>query len=588
MRVALAAMLALAGCLEVPKPKGQECAVDSDCNTAIGEVCGDGVCWGGPPAGTYAATLSAPVERQDVIATELPLVELPRGGNLGALELETPVTISGRVEAACGPIQMNCSTSSIAARIRITRPSRFPGGPTLRFLALSKSGVPRGTDSFTIRVPRTGPDDPPYTVTIDPEGGGDAPPPHGGKDPAQLVPPKRFELAAAESIEHQTYTLGTNAVQISGTLKDSLGASLTKYRVVAVGRWQGSSNTAELSSVHYSTDGTYSISLAEGVTGTVELVAKPYDMQVAPELHVTGVEPTGPQTRNIFQPTGIGARIDVSIPIEGLSGNGEVRPVSGARVIVTGSTASTFTSSARAVVVAEAITMDDGIARFSLLDGDALAGSYRLRVVPPASSSFGVIYDQPLQLGALTKVRLPSRIAVRGSVVDIAGLPLADVSVTARRSLRFLWSLDAPDQAFLDEIPAATAITPESGEFVMWLDPAIGSVWGHYDLFFETPDNSPSPSWSIADLEIPRIPGQMTISLATVTIPDAAHMRGRVVDGAGIPVAGSALRIFQISDNESLCGEVSYAPAGCAADARAMGHGESDGTGMVRFTLPRP
>ena len=238
-----------AGCLEVPGAQGSECKVDSDCNTASGEVCFEGLCYGDPPLGMYAATLSAPITREDLIATEVPLLTLFSDGDLGPLTLETPVTFSGRVEAACSTSQTTCSTMSIAAQVRITRPSRFPGGPALRLVALSKSGMPRGTDSFTIEIPRTHPGDPPYRITIDPEGGSDTPPTHGGKDPAQLVPPRRLALAAETDIEHQTYALGSNAVQISGTLKDGLGTALTKYRVVALGRWDANGAPTEVYSV---------------------------------------------------------------------------------------------------------------------------------------------------------------------------------------------------------------------------------------------------------------------------------------------------------------------------------------------------
>ncbi|HEY5952209.1 MAG TPA: hypothetical protein VIV40_42215 [Kofleriaceae bacterium] len=578
----------LVGCLEVPSGQGQECKVDSDCNTATGEACYQGLCYGDPPLGTYAATLSAPAAREDLIATEIPLLALPQNGDLGALQLEAPVTFSGRVEVACTMSQTTCSTLSIGAQIRITRPSRFPGGPALRLVAISKADIPRGTDSFSIHLPRMHPGDPPYTVTIDPEGGGDLPPTHGGKDPAQVVPPKRIELAADSLLEHQTYTLGVNAVQITGVIKDGLGSYLTQYRVAALGRWDMTSALSEVSSVHYSTDGTYSIEISEGVVGSVEIVARPYDPQVvATELHATGVGPYS-QVKNLYQPTGIGQRVDVSIPIEALSGDGSVKPVSGAHVIVTGATESPFATSVRAVLVAEATTADDGIAKLSLLDGSALASSYRIRVVPPGGSTAGVVFDDPVTLPTPMRVRLPQRVALRGSLVDTSGKPLADVSVTARRSLRFLWSLPGAQQSFLDEIPAATAITPDTGDFVLWLDPTVASTWGHYDLFFETPDNSASPNWLVPDFEIPRILGQTAISLDAVTIPDAARIHGTVVDGAGVPVEGSALRIFRLSSNDTLCSEVTNAPAECSDDAKVMGHGETDDAGFVRLNLPRP
>ena len=80
----------------------------------------------------------------------------------------------------------------------------------------------------------------------------------------------------------------------------------------------------------------------------------------------------------------------------------------------------------------------------------------------------------------------------------------------------------------------------------------------------------------------------MTIDLEEVTIPDAAYLHGSIVDAGGAPVEGSSLRIFRLSDNESVCREVTNAPAECSGDARALGHGESDDGGIVRLSLPRP
>ena len=582
------ALLVLAGCLEVPKPPGQECVTDSDCNTAAGEVCGEGICWGNPPLGTYAATLSPPAVREELVATEIPVLALPANGWLGDLTLETPVTISGRVEAACPASQMPCPTTSIGAEIRITRPSRFPGGPAVRLSAQSKAGLPRGTDSFSIRIPRTQPGDPPYKVTIDPDGGADVPPAHGGKDPAELVPPKRILLSATTDIEHQTYTIGSTTPQtISGTLKDPLAGSLTSYRVVALGRWDLTSSPTEVSSVCFSTDGTYSIQLSEAIVGPIELVARPYDPNaVAPELHISNVDPTGSQIRNITQPTGLGSRADLAIKVEALTADG-VLPVSGARVQIRGSTDNSVTIGVRAVMAVEATTGDDGIARLSLLDGTTLAASYRMQIVPPASSSFGVIYDAPVTLNAPPAVRLPARVALTGTVVDVHGNPLADVSVTARRSLRFLWSLEAPEQAFLDEIPASTAITRD-GVFRVWVDPSVASAWGHYDLFFETPEGSAAPNWAISDYEIPRVTNLKEIMLGNVEISDAAYFHGNIVDGSGATVEGALLRVFQLSTNDDVCHEVLNAPEECEGDAKVLGHGESDDQGIVRFKLPRP
>lgn len=584
----LALLVALAGCLEVPRGPGTECSVDSDCNSAAGEVCSEGLCYGNPPSGLFAATLVAPIEREELTSTEIPNLLLPTDGNLGDLQLEAPVTFSGRVEAYC--TGANCSTASIAAEVRLTRPSRFPGGPTLRLSAQSKAGVARGSDSFTIRIPRTHDGDAPWTVTIDPSGGGDRPAVNGTTEPAELVPPKRIELVATGNLEHQTYTLGgaTNAT-ISGVLKDSLGSYLTEYRVVALGRWDLSSAITEVSTVDYVTNGQYSLMLSEGVLAPIEIVARPYNPNVvAAELRIASVASIT-QQRNLAQPTGLGNRTEVTFTIKGLAGDGNVKPVSGARVIVTGSQEPAFVGAAAAYLRAEAITDDSGVAKLNLLDGMQLEATYRLRVVPPASSSLGVIYDGMVSLDTgKMNVQLPGRVGLRGRVLDIAGQPIADVSVTARRSLRFLWSLDLANQSFLDEIPASTTITPESGDFNVWVDPALADAWGGYDLMFQTPKGSASPNWVIPDIEIPRMASQMAVQLGDVSIPDAAYIRAKVVDLAGNPVEGTALRIYQLPTDNLLCTQASHAPNDCDIDARVLGDGESDQRGIVRLDLARP
>ncbi len=588
----IAVTLIGAGCLEVPSGPPAECHVASDC--ASGEVCSEGLCYGNPPVGMFAATLSAPAAREELVSTELATFELPADGWLGELQIESPVTISGRVEAYCAPSNGACTTTSIAAQIRLSRPSRFPGGPTVRFSTQSAPDIERGTDSFTIRVPRTMDGDAPWTVTIDPDGGGEEPPADGGQDPAELIPPHHLTLSASDDLEHQTYILGGDgAPVITGSLKDALGQPLLGYRVVALGRWDESSSVTEVSTVHFSTDGTYSVTVAPEAIGPLELVVTPYGAtHIAPSMHVTYVSDATHQ-RNITQPSGLGEPSEIVIPIAGLAGNGEVKQVSGVRVIVLGALEPMFSGAPRVVFEAEATTGEDGLAHLSVLDGGLLAAVYKLRVVPPASSNFGIVFDAPIEVAAYTvpkpePLRLPSRIAFRGTVVDATGVPQPAISVTARRSVRFLWSLPSADQAFLDEIPASTTITPDTGEFLVWVDPSVADVWGHYDLFFEAPAGTNVPNWSIADVEIPRMAGQFTVSLDTVALPAASRIHGKIVDGNGRAVEASALRVFQLTSNELICREVGFEPADCAPASIVLGAAESDDRGVIRLGLPRP
>ncbi|MBV8763235.1 MAG: hypothetical protein JO257_38480, partial [Deltaproteobacteria bacterium] len=98
MKLALVLVLA-AGCLSIPSKERPACTMDSDC--ASGEVCGEGVCWGNPPMGMFAAALVPPSDRDDVVQTQLGSLMIPQNGWLGDVALEAPVTFSGRVEAYC-------------------------------------------------------------------------------------------------------------------------------------------------------------------------------------------------------------------------------------------------------------------------------------------------------------------------------------------------------------------------------------------------------------------------------------------------------------------------------------------------------
>ncbi len=584
------ALVLCAGCLSVPQAQQLQCTSDSDCETAVGEVCQSGYCWGGPPAGSFAAVAVPPSDRTDLISVEIPSLAIPTNGWLGNVPLGTPVTISGRVEAFCPASATPCSGNSIAAKVTVTRPSLFDPDPSAGFqiAVTSKDGVPRGSDSFSVAVPRTNPGDPPYVLTIVPAGNGDLPPANGTSSAAETAPPGRMMLSASDDTDTGTIMLGSDSSPIlNGTLTD--GAHLlSKYRVVALGHFDATSAPVEISPVDYVTNGEYSLTLADGAIGPIAIEARPYDDNVvAPTLTLSGLDPTTSQ-HTIAQPAYIGNKVVVTIPLEGLSGDGEVTPVSGARVTVTGTYVPPLGSSgAHAVLSAEVTTGDDGMATLTLLDGMSLASTYVLRVIPPASSTLGVIYDQPVALDAPMPVRLPPRIEIKGTVIDGSGNAMANISVTATPSLRFIWSVDAPTQEFLrTEIPAATTVTPAGGDFVVWVDPYVGKGWGRYDLVFAAPSGVDVASWTVPDVEVPRT-NQPVLDLGGITVPDTAFIHGEITDPGMTPVGGGELRIFQLITDTSICGLVEFPPPTCVIPAQQLGRGTSDDQGRVKLALPR-
>lgn len=587
MRALVASALALAGCLSVPSQQKPACTSSSDCNSAAGEVCQQGVCWGNPPTGTFAAALGPPSDRSDVVPTEIPALAIPANGWLGDLVLDQPVTFSGRIQAFC-MAPAACTDTSLPASITVTRDSLFPGGPGFHAIVDAKDGVASGSTSFSLAVPPTHDTDPDYLVTIMPDGRALTPPSNGSVSPAELAPPLHMHLRAPSDLPAMTFTLGAaDSPVITGTLADGNGRPLQNYRVAALGRWEPKAAATEVSTVDYTgATGTYTITLASGIIGNVEIVATPYDPNVvAPELHLPNV-PAASATKPLSGPPSVGNPRQITLAITGVSGSGEVAPVAGARVMVHATYTPSLAGTARAEIATDVTTGDDGLAHLTVLDGSAFTGTYALRVIPPVGSNLSVVYDQALMLMDAQEIRLPARIAVRGTLKDRAGQPIANASVTAIPALRFAWSLAPADQDFLTQIPAATATTPDSGDFVLWVDPFIADVWGDYDLSIEPASGADTPLYTVSDIAIPRT-GQALLTLGDVTVPDAANVHGRITDPTGTAVEGGELRVFSVVTDQSLCTQVSY-PGACVIPALLVGHGASDAQGVVRLTLPRP
>lgn len=574
----------LGGCLDVPSGPAPECTKQSDCDTANGEVCAEGTCYGNPPQGMYAVVISPPAERKDLVPRELVMPAIAEDGWIADLALDRPTVFSGRIEAACVP-PTPCDRGTIGATITITRPSSFKGGPGFKTVADAEASPDTTGPSFEVALPKTSAGDTPYIVTVMPTGRGDEPQ-GGSPSSAELYPPIRFTLDAKTNSYSKTIMLGgANLPIVDGSVVGALGGGLSHYRVVAMGHWDAAAPVTEVSSVDYTgSDGKFRIVLADGLVGNVELVARPAPTAPpAPTLHLMEVGAATSSTRTLVQPSNLGAVKATTFPIRGIDGSGSINGVRGARVSVR---ATLGTSTSFATFTAEGTADDSGNVSLMLLDGAAIAPGYRLDVVPPASSNMGVLFDAAFT-NSSAPVLLPTRIALRGEVTDYLGNPLKDVAVTARPSLRFTWSFPDAPQAFVSTIPAATTLTPDTGEFALWVDPTIATLWGHYDLAFEPASKARAPSWVRGDVEIPRDTTLSTVSVDQVRLPDAAAIRGVVIDPDGIEVEGAEVKIFRLSASLALCAEVLNPPASCPIPANLQGRGDSDMTGIVRLTLPR-
>jgi len=577
-------LAALGACLHVPDGPAPMCSVSADCDQMHGEVCEEGVCWGNPPPGPFAAVVSPPGTSHDLVPRELPAVSIPDFGWMGDLALEAPLPLNGRILAFCATPMTGCdTTTTLGATVTVSRHSQFRGGPGFKTVI----NVDAGADSFAIPVPRTRPGDEPYTVTIVPAGG-QVP----GTGPAERVPPLRMQVSVTANIPASPIVLGgANLPVITGTLTDYHTLGLAGYRVVALGRWDPAEAPIEVSSVSFTdTSGKYSVILSDQLVGTVEIVARPPSNTIAPTIHIANIDATKASQRSVMEPN-LGTAVKVVVgPVTGVDHSGMIIPVRGALVSVAGTQVNSNPLTSFAISDQQ-LTGDDGTVTLNLVDGAGIAGAYRMSIIPPASSSLGAMFDQ--KLVAATEQRLPARVALRGTIVDHAGKPLNNVAITARPSLRFLWTLDAAPQAFVAAIPAATAVTLATGEFVVWVDPDVAQVWGNYDLLIEPPATTQAPTYTRTDVDIRR-DGTLgpdgapdSVSLDKISLPDAAYVHGRITGPDGALVENAELRLYLVSTELSLCTEVANAPASCPIPAQLQDRNTSDATGTVRLTLPR-
>ncbi len=584
MRSVLATLLLASGCLSVPDKAQPMCTSSADCNTGAGEVCSDGVCYGNPPAGSFAAVIGPPSDRVDLVSIEMPVMALPKNGDLGVLPLEAPGTFAGRLEAFCTAPNDCSSRTSLGATITITRPSGIPNGQEFRAVVTSHGGATVGA-SFQVSLPRSHMAND-YTVLIVPEGRGDMP--DGTITAAQLVPPTRMTVTVGPDIAQQTIELGTpNLALLDGTLTSSSGFGLGSYRVVALGHWVADAEPVEVSTVDYTgSDGKFRLILASDLVGTIEVVAKPYGAP-APTLHVANVDATKPPANlYMISPATAGGDKVVDIHVSAADGSGKKQDVSGARVTIDGLASTGGPQIGKYATLTASDTTDaHGMVHLHVLDGALLATTYKMRIVPPASSIFGVVYGQPMGPGSID-VTLPPRVAVRGVIANASGDPLMGVSVTAHPSLGFSWNLEGDAQRFLTEIPPATTTTPNTGEFVVWVDPIVATVFGHYDLAFEPSDTTLVPRWS-TQVDMPR-DVSTSVSLDTLQIPAPAFLHGHLVDPNGVGVQDGEIKLFQVVTNTALCSMVAHAPAGCPIPAPLVGRGVSDAMGVLRLAVPRP
>ncbi len=595
--VVAATVLALAACLEQPDAGNRAppmCQTNLDCGA--GRTCDDGVCWGGVGSGRAFAAVLAPPQGTDLVATELPALEVGDHGWLPELSYVNPVTLRGRVRLVCadGEAPICNDSRSVAAKIEIRRRSRIAGGPDYLRTFAAQPGAEAGEPAFVVRIPPTLPGDPPYQISVQPD---DVAGPSGERRAAavELAPPLKFELIAAQSAEGLEWVLGEPSEQkiVTGRVVDAAGRGVEGLRVWALSRLLDGAPLERSSSIA-TTDatGTYRVLIPNATLDTFELVLKPAPDTAAPTLRIANlrlpdpIDPTLPLQLGEVRLPSYRSPISANVAVMGFDTSGQSVPVAGAEVRM--STVLAETEQMSAIYTTQGFTDAAGVAALQVIVGDeATPRTYLVRVIAPPSTQHGSLLDLERSItgvsgGGLEPIQLRRRAPVSGTIVSSEGMAIAGATVVARPSSALLERLEPRDRELLTGLQPASATSSSGGEFVLWLDRELDNRRVDYDIEVIPPEGSNAPRW-VADeiaLEGADEVGSVSLPSRLVELPAPRYVRSIVRDPAGEPVADAEVLLYEISD--AACDP---ALASCAA-APLRGVFRTDADGLLRAIVP--
>ncbi|HVV86400.1 MAG TPA: hypothetical protein VHE35_25260 [Kofleriaceae bacterium] len=589
-----AALLALGGalagaCIDTPAPTTPPaCSSAADCNAAAGEVCDEGVCWGNPPAGGFAAVLS-PTDTDAAGRTEItPLLFSSSGWMTGdtdgapRLVLASTVRLKGTVTAPCPAELTDCDQSfEVPATVKFTRASGIDEKGVV-FEATTTGGdyqvvLPRPTEVVT------------YQVTVSPS---DVPLAAGRPSAAELLAPRRLDIAVDPASGNDvTINLvladAANLRPVSGTVVRPPPGNLTGWRVWAeapsmdeLGGFERVSNIARL-------DGAGGYRLLVPIDrGPVDVVVSPpaptgTDV-AAPGLRHRNVDPSQLMQLPVMTVPPVGDVSVVGVTVSGTSGGGDSELIDGARVVarMDEELAPDVYLTHRVI----AATNEYGVAALQLWAPPAGAlrtNDYAIDVLPASGSEQATHFGWPLSLepGDAPTVAIPleRRMPIRGTVLDEHGVGVGGASVSAAIAQTIRCDLDSGERMLVRGLPSVAGTTAPDGTFVLWVDPDLGDRDLRYDVHVEPPPDS-APSWTYADVAVGGDVHQWRL-------PEAAHVRGQVVHADGSPGTDTLVSVYEHVDDANGCASgMGAAPPG-SVQVRAVGRTDADG--VVRLVLPR-
>ena len=588
---ALGLGMSLGACIDTPAPGvPPACTTAAECNVGAGEVCEEGVCWGDPPTGSFAAVLSPGAGAGSGAArTEIADLAFSSNGWMTSdadgparLVLASTVRVRGQITAPCPAELSDCDGAFVVpAAVRFSRPSGIDDRRVVFEATAANTDyqvvLPRPTELVS------------YQVTITPS---DIPLAVGRPSPAELIAPRRLEvsldpaggddvrlnLVLAEAASHRL---------VGGTLVRPPPGPVLGWRVHAeapsLDENVGHEQVSNIARVDVT--GGYKLWLPTD-RGPIDLVVSP-PAGGAPDLMAPGLRRRDLDAAQLMTLPPLtlppfGAVTPISVSVTGTTGGGDSELVDGARVVARMDQAIGPNLYLTHRVLAA--TSEHGVAGLALwapVSGMVRAHEYAIDVLPGSgdeqASHFG--WRLELEAGAAPALAIPldRRQAIRGTVVDEHGVGVGGATVSAGLALATRCDLSAPEKALARALPPLSATTGPDGGFVLWVDPELDDRALRYDVHIEPPPDS-APAWTFED----ELPGD---ELRVWPLPEAAHVRGLVVSADGRPAADTLVQIHERVERALPCTSTMGAAPPGSVPIRAVGR--ADGGGIVRLVLPR-
>ncbi len=589
------------------------CVTSEECDTANGEFCMDGTCFGNPPDVDFAAVLVPPASSDPnapvLVRTEIPLISIAQNGEISGLQFGTYVTVSGSIVLACNstfPEVLCGEDNPIAATVKIERASLFEGGPNFRRELITDTMVLAGEPTFSLKLPPSsgnGLDD--YIVTITPEPSTPRDESANGyPSAAELAPPKRFTLRADSDQINLVWEIGnSNELRvIGGRVVNSVGTGMEGLTVRVFGRWSPGGEL-ELASSESTSDasGGFTVRVPIGMQSGFDIEFSPgLDGDNRPTLRAIG-EVFAEQVTLVAEPYTYPSFLNPDmfiVPVRAPASGGGLEPISGAKLTFRTEldvSAASQNDPSRVMQAYYEVTADTddidnvGDAVVPLIPGGATANrTYSVRVVAPTNSPFASAFEIEFGVGpasgATEAIVLARRVAVSGKLFSFQGEPIANASIEVRASNTFKWNLDDPlTRSLIESLPLPTVTSVEDGSLFVWLDDALFGNTADYDFSISPPNNSGAPQWTFIDQTIG---GPESFQLADFVLPDASHAFGVILDQNGSPVVGAELHLYQLPSGQE-CNSVLPGFV-CKPAAQRRGIWQSDVDGRVTPVLPDP